>query len=138
MPSEQELVEGLASRRRRLDVIEPSSAASTPRTSRAVRLADGAFHALVGGLVHENPMVRWWSVQHFSTTSRMFRAIKALVPVLDDPVPRVRRNAVTLSKPSRMIRSVHRSPMTSSALAIEQFMPSKLVRLLTPPGHLLR
>jgi hypothetical protein len=55
--------------------------------------AGRAFHALLRGLIHENPVVRWRSVQLVDHGADV-RAIKAPVPVLDDPVPRVRRNAV--------------------------------------------
>jgi hypothetical protein len=45
--------------------------------------------------------------------------------------PRSTANRSNLQvKPSRIMTSDHRSPMTSSALAIEQFMSSKLVRLI--------
>ena len=37
---------------------------------------------------------------------------------------------MTPTKPSRIMSSVHRSPMTTSALATEQFMSSRLVRLI--------
>jgi len=91
--SEQELVERLATKDHRLDAMRALLGGVNATDLRAVQPADGAFHALVRGLVHENPVVRWWSVQLLDHCADV-RAINALVPVLDDPVPRVRRNAV--------------------------------------------
>lgn len=51
-----------------------------------------AMHALIDGLQDENAQVRWWCVQLIDHLPDD-RALEALVPILDDPVPRVRRNA---------------------------------------------
>ena len=51
-----------------------------------------AMQALIDGLGNSNPQVRWWCVQLIDHLADK-HALDALVPVLDDPVPRVRRNA---------------------------------------------
>jgi len=51
-----------------------------------------AMQALIDGLHDQSPQVRWWCVQLIDHLPDD-RALDALVPVLDDPVPRVRRNA---------------------------------------------
>jgi HEAT repeat protein len=53
---------------------------------------EAAVDALIEGLSESNPQIRWWCVQLLDHLPDN-RAIEALVPVLDDPVPRVRRNA---------------------------------------------
>jgi HEAT repeat protein len=53
---------------------------------------EGAVDALLEGLSDSSPQIRWWCVQLLDHLPDN-RAIEALVPVLDDPVPRVRRNA---------------------------------------------
>ena len=50
------------------------------------------MQALIDGLRDQSPQVRWWCVQLIDHLPDD-RALDALVPVLDDPVPRVRRNA---------------------------------------------
>lgn len=50
------------------------------------------MQALIHGLRDPNPQVRWWCVQLIDHLPDD-QALDALVPVLDDPVPRVRRNA---------------------------------------------
>jgi HEAT repeat protein len=62
------------------------------RDLRAVTVSDVVFDALVHGLAHDNPSVRFWSVQLLDDCPDP-RAIAAIAPLLDDPVPRVRRNA---------------------------------------------
>ena len=59
---------------------------------RRARPTEAAVAALIGGLSDRNPRIRWWCVQLLDHLPDN-RAIDALVPVLDDPVPRVRRNA---------------------------------------------
>lgn len=56
------------------------------------QLTEAAFDAVIEGLSDPHPRVRWWCVSildHIPDT----RAIAAIEPLLDDPVPRVRRNA---------------------------------------------
>ncbi|MEQ1787252.1 MAG: HEAT repeat domain-containing protein [Acidimicrobiales bacterium] len=59
---------------------------------RQARPSYEAMQALIDGLRDESPQVRWWCVQLIDHVPDD-RALDALVPVLDDPVPRVRRNA---------------------------------------------
>lgn len=90
---EQELVERLASKSDRVDVIRSLLGGVNATDLRSVHLTDAAFDALSGGLEHRNPQVRWWSIQLLDHCADL-RAIEAIVPLLDDPVARVRRNAV--------------------------------------------
>jgi|SRR3954470_9425892 len=55
-------------------------------------LTDAAFAALVAGLSDPHPRVRWWCISVLDHVPDA-RAIAAIEPLLDDPVPRVRRNA---------------------------------------------
>jgi HEAT repeat protein len=59
---------------------------------RTVVLTDAAFEALVEGLRDPNPRIRWWCIQLLDHVPD-HRAITAIAGMLDDPVPRVRRNA---------------------------------------------
>ena len=59
---------------------------------REAQLTDAAFAALVEGLSDPHPRVRWWSITLLDHAPDL-RAISAIEPLLDDPVPRVRRNA---------------------------------------------
>jgi HEAT repeat protein len=63
------------------------------RELRDVKVSDAAFDALIEGLSDHNPQVRFWSVQLLDHCPDP-RALVAIKPLLDDPVPRVRRNAV--------------------------------------------
>ena len=49
--------------------------------------------ALREGLEDPNPQVRWWCIQVLDHVPDE-RAVPAIAATLDDPVPRVRRNAV--------------------------------------------
>jgi HEAT repeat protein len=61
---------------------------------RAMRkVPENVFDALKRGLNHANPKVRWWCIQILDHVSDE-RALWAVAGLLDDPVPRVRRNAV--------------------------------------------
>jgi len=60
---------------------------------RTVQLPDDVFDGLVRGTQHANPVVRWWSVQLLDHCPDE-RANDALIPLFNDPVARVRRNAV--------------------------------------------
>jgi HEAT repeat protein len=59
---------------------------------REATLTDAAFAALVEGLSDPHPRVRWWCISLLDHVPDI-RAIAAIEPLLDDPVPRVRRNA---------------------------------------------
>jgi HEAT repeat protein len=90
--SEQQWVEWLSEPSRRLDAMRSLIGAVNARELRSVVVTESALQALIDGLEHPNPQVRWWCVQLLDHCSDS-RAIEALVPMLDDPVPRVRRNA---------------------------------------------
>ena len=59
---------------------------------RTARVSDAAFDALVDGLTDPNPRVRWWCIQLLDHVPD-HRAIEPIAAMLDDPIPRVRRNA---------------------------------------------
>ena len=59
---------------------------------RATNLTDEAFDAVVEGLADPHSRVRWWCITILDHVPDR-RAIKAIEPLLDDPVPRNRRNA---------------------------------------------
>jgi hypothetical protein len=56
------------------------------------RLSPAAREALINGLDHWSPVVRWWCLQlidHLADESLLHH----VAPLLDDPVPRVRKQA---------------------------------------------
>jgi HEAT repeat protein len=59
---------------------------------RSAQLTEAAFAAVVEGLTDSSPRVRWWCVQVLDHVPDP-RAVEAVAKLLDDPVPRVRRNA---------------------------------------------
>lgn len=59
---------------------------------RSVVVADDVLEALVDGLADPSPPVRFWSIQVLDHLDDV-RAVAAIATCLDDPVPRVRRNA---------------------------------------------
>jgi HEAT repeat protein len=59
---------------------------------RNARVTGETFAALCEGLHDRHPRVRWWCIQLLDHVPDP-RAIAAIAPLLDDPVPRVRRNA---------------------------------------------
>jgi HEAT repeat protein len=87
------LVEALSDKDLRSDAMRQLVGGVTATELRSVRLADEVFDALVRGTHHANPVVRWWSVQLLDHCPDE-RAITALIPLFEDPVPRVRRNSV--------------------------------------------
>ena len=92
MTREQELVQ----RFRRGDGVREAmfglAGGWTATELKGLRLSDPAFDALVEGLGDPHPKVRWWCIQLLDHVADE-RAIAAIIPLLDDPVPRVRRNA---------------------------------------------
>lgn len=86
-------MERLASKSDRVNSMRSLLGGVNATELRSVHLTDAAFDALLGGLEHRNPQVRWWSIQLLDHCADL-RAIAAIVPLLDDPVARVRRNAV--------------------------------------------
>ena len=59
---------------------------------RRVRLTDAARNALIRGLEHANPRVRWWCLQLMDHVGDE-RCLEHIIRALDDPVPRVRKMA---------------------------------------------
>ena len=92
MTPEEELVERLVDKAQRLEVMRSLLGDVNTRALRHLELSEPAFAALVGGLSHDHPQVRWWCIQMLDHCPDP-RAVHAVVPLLDDPVPRVRRNA---------------------------------------------
>jgi HEAT repeat protein len=87
-----ELVELLAVPGRRQQAIHALVGAVTATEMRTARPSAAAVDALVAGLAHPNPQVRWWCVQlldHLPNPA----GLAAIAGLLHDPVPRVRRNA---------------------------------------------
>ena len=92
MSEERHWVEALAVPARRIEATRALIGGVNARELRSVRVTEAALQALIDGLAHANPQVRWWCVQLLDHCSDD-RAIEAVVPMLNDPVPRVRRNA---------------------------------------------
>ena len=89
---EQELVQLFGSRTTELDALQGLMGGITMTHLRTVCPRESTFEALVQGLRDPNPRVRWWCVQVLDHSPEP-RAIAAIAPMLDDPVPRVRQNA---------------------------------------------
>jgi HEAT repeat protein len=89
---ERSLVALLAGKAERIGVMHALLGSANARELRAVHLANAAFDALVDGLRDDNPVVRWWSIQLLDRCADQ-RATEAIVLLLNDPIPRVRRNA---------------------------------------------
>jgi hypothetical protein len=92
MSPDQHWVEALAIPSQRIDAMRSLIGGVNARELRSVVVTEDALQALIDGLHHQNAQVRWWCVQLLDHCSDS-RAIDAVVPMLDDPVPRVRRNA---------------------------------------------
>jgi HEAT repeat protein len=89
---ERELVTQLGRLDGRIDAIRDLVGGVTATELRHARPSQHAVDAILDGLRDPSPQVRWWCVQLLDHL-RDARAIEGLVPMLDDPVPRVRRNA---------------------------------------------
>jgi HEAT repeat protein len=90
--TERELVQQLATKDGCLDAMRALVGGVTTTELRHVQITDEAFDALVEGLSDPNPRVRWWCVPLLDHVPDG-RAVAAVARALDDPVPRVRRNA---------------------------------------------
>ena len=90
--NESALVARFANPARRLGAIRSLVGGVTATELRDACPSEPARQALRDGLSDTNPQIRWWCVQLLDHLPDD-RTIDALVPVLDDPVPRVRRNA---------------------------------------------
>lgn len=85
-------VELLGSPAQRIDAMSTLAGGVTATELRRAQPSEEAVVALLAGTRHEHPQVRWWSVQLLDHLPDP-RAIAAFAERLDDPVPRVRRNA---------------------------------------------
>jgi HEAT repeat protein len=86
------MVQWFSRRDRQVDALRALTGGVTATYLRRAQLSDAAFDAVVEGIADPNPRVRWWCVQvldHVPDT----RAMTVIASALDDPVPRVRRNA---------------------------------------------
>lgn len=87
-----ELVALFAYKSHRLRAITALVGGLTATELRRVRLTDASRAALLGGLRHTNPKVRWWCLQLLDHVGDE-RCFEQIIPALDDPVPRVRKMA---------------------------------------------
>ena len=92
MTPEQSLVQGFARGSSALESLRGLTGGVTSTHLRSVILSGAAFDALVEGLADPHPRIRWWCIQVLDHVPDP-RALAAIAPLLDDPVPRVRRNA---------------------------------------------
>jgi HEAT repeat protein len=86
------LVKLLALREGRTDTIRRLVGGVTATELRQIRVAQPVLSAVAEGVHDPDPRVRWWCVQLLDHINDE-RALTALTDALDDPVPRVRRNA---------------------------------------------
>ena len=91
--SPNEFVELLGDKESRVEAIRHLMGGVDARELRRAVVAEDVFQALVRGTRNESSVVRWWSVQLLDHCPDE-RAYRAVEPLLDDPVDRVRRNAV--------------------------------------------
>jgi HEAT repeat protein len=89
---ERDLVQQLAVKERRIAAIRALVGGIGATELRAVELTDNALQALCDGVADPNPKVRWWSIQLLDHVPDP-RSIAVIATALDDPIPRVRRNA---------------------------------------------
>jgi HEAT repeat protein len=92
MTREQDLIQLFGSGATELHALEALMGGITTTHLRTVCLTEWVFEALLEGLSDPNPRVRWWCLQLLDHSPDP-RAIAAVAPMLDDPVPRVRQNA---------------------------------------------
>jgi hypothetical protein len=75
-----------------LDAMRQLAGGVTATELRSARVTPAAFAALVEGLSDPRSRIRWWCVQVLDHVPDPAATI-AIARMLDDPVPRVRRNA---------------------------------------------
>jgi HEAT repeat protein len=92
MTRAEEMVRRFGVRGRELEALRALTGGVTATHLRTARLSDDAFAAVVSGVSDSNPRVRWWCIQVLDHVPDP-RAVAAITSALDDPVPRVRRNA---------------------------------------------
>jgi hypothetical protein len=91
--SEQELVQLFGVRGRELDALRALAGGVTTTYLRTATLSEDSLGAVVEGLADPNPRIRWWCIQVLDHVPDVC-AVSAIASCLDDPVARVRRNAV--------------------------------------------
>lgn len=90
----RDLVEQLGDKSRRIEAMRALMGGVTATELQKIEaIPQDVFDALVEGLRNPMPPVRWWCVQLLDHVADE-RAIQAVAVLLDDPVDRVRRNAV--------------------------------------------
>ena len=89
---ERELVQQLGSTSTRIAAMRGLVGGVGATELRRAQLTESAFAALGDGLRDRNPKIRWWCIQLLDHVPHP-RATTAIAELLDDPVPRVRRNA---------------------------------------------
>jgi HEAT repeat protein len=92
MTPEQRLVQDFGRRGAEVEALRRLAGGVTATHLRAVELTESVFDAVVEGLTDPNPRVRWWCIQVLDHVPDA-RAVEEVANLLDDPVPRVRRNA---------------------------------------------
>jgi HEAT repeat protein len=88
-----QLVDLLAYKANRNEVVRTLVGGLTATEFRRITLSDEVLAALLNGLGHSNPKVRWWCLQlidHLGDEN----CIEAVSRLLDDNVPRVRKMAI--------------------------------------------
>jgi HEAT repeat protein len=92
MTPEQELVQEFGRRGREVEALRGLAGGVSATHLRVAELTEATFDAVVEGLTDANPRIRWWCVQVLDHVPDP-RAVDAIAHLLDDHVPRVRRNA---------------------------------------------
>jgi HEAT repeat protein len=92
MASDDELVARFATRGREIEALRALTGGITATHMRRTPITEEALAALVRGLNHPSPRVRWWCVQVLDHATDP-RAVTAISALLEDDVPRVRRAA---------------------------------------------
>jgi hypothetical protein len=87
-----ELVNRLWDKRIRNRIIRALVGGLTSTEMKGVRVSHEVREAIVRGLFHWSPKVRWWSLQLIDHVTDV-GSLEHVVPLLDDPVQRVRKQA---------------------------------------------
>ena len=92
MTADDELVGWFATRGQEVEALRALTGGITATHMRRTPISEKALAALVRGLNHPSPRVRWWCVQVLDHATDP-RAVTAISALLEDEVPRVRRAA---------------------------------------------
>lgn len=93
LPPDQ-LVDLLADKRQRLEVIRALIGGLTATELRSVKVRPEAKAALIAGLQHPNSKVRWWCVQLMDHVADESYKEPLLEVAQHDPIPKNRRHAI--------------------------------------------